>query len=383
MNESIIAEKPFIYTADDYFDFIKKYAHKKYSFVSYVLEKNTHPFISNIKTKAVVVTVQNDAWLVTVNNKEYDNAITCSPYTVYIGYPKEIAKKFSGFWMKGLIYVFPRLFSVVFKSLKINKVVQVNNNLISFSNYSPFFCNNFESLLNVLVNSYQRHAILFPHVNEVIDHKLTESLRKFGFILIQNRATHLYDPASKYMNRTDVKKDLDLLKKSKYTVIRHEELTTADLDRIFELYQQLFIKKHTYYNPNFTKEYFYYSHKYRWNEYIALRNTEGIIDAYTAWCVQNNVMMATGCGYDLDQPRELGLYRMANVLGLQHADENNYLYNLGGGSDQFKLNRGSKKVTEYLAVYCDHLPFFRRIPWNVLAWCGEKILPSLYRVNML
>ena len=203
-------------------------------------------------------------------------------------------------------------------------------------------------------------------MNGDLDQSLLEELRKNGYILFPDRAAHLFYPDSGYMKRSYSKRDQALLRNTKYKVVSHDELTEQDSVRICELYQMLFLKKHSKFNPAYTEEYFRQAIKHRWHQYVALRSPEGKIDAFISWFFRDNVMVCGSLGHDIYVEQKIGLYRMVFSLALKYAYENNAIFNMGAGTDQFKLNRGSKKVLEYTAVYCKHLPFYRDIPWRFL-----------------
>ena len=88
-------------------------------------------------------------------------------------------------------------------------------------------------------------------------------------------------------------------------------------------------------------------------------------------------MICGPLGYDTRVDRKIGLYRQLVAICLKHASENHVIFNMGGGSDEFKLKRGSTQTLEYTAVYCRHLPFYRQLPWRVLSWACNKLLKKI------
>jgi len=58
---------------------------------------------------------------------------------------------------------------------------------------------------------------------------------------------------------------------------------------------------------------------------------------------------------------------MLSTVLFNIARENGHLLNESSGAAQFKRNRGGFAAIEYSAVYDQHLPWYRRLCWTVLA----------------
>jgi hypothetical protein len=145
----------------------------------------------------------------------------------------------------------------------------------------------------------------------------------------------------------------------------------------------LFIEKHSSFNPKFTVKYFKYCHRFKWFVFTALRNKEGVIDAFCSQSKKKDVMTCGPSGYDTEKSSKLGLYRMIIWLNLNKAWEEKCLYNMGSGNEQYKLNRGSIRQMEYNAVYYWHLPIYRRIPWLILSWTGNQLSTRIFKKYLL
>ena len=230
-----------------------------------------------------------------------------------------------------------------------------------------------------MLERYPKHSPLFFRINDTLNKKLLQSLLDQGYLVFPDRRSHLYLPGTDFIKRRHVKADLALLKATDHTIVPHEELTEKDMDRLQELYQQLFIKKYSRFNPDYTRKFFQEAVRYRWHDYVALRNPEGEVDAFISWFYRDNVMLCGPLGFDCKQNRKKGLYRMLMALALKHAHENELILNFGAGADSFKSRRGSTSSLECTAVYCQHLPIYRRIPWKTLNWISHKFLKSLFK----
>ena len=92
----------------------------------------------------------------------------------------------------------------------------------------------------------------------------------------------------------------------------------------------------------------------------------GCIDAFWADFERDGVMSPLMIGYDLDTPRQAGLYRMTLAMMFREAVRRRSLLNQGAGAGKFKSNRGCAPIIEFDMVYTAHLPPHRRLPWWVL-----------------
>lgn len=372
-----------IFTANDVERFFQQHEDKVHTIEGFLLNHDPVSLVQNFKTESIVIGKGEKALLATINSKEYGNTHICSPYNVYIGYAKSSAKHFDQAWIRALIYSFTTIFGSLFKLFQFNKVIQLNNTLATV-NIHPRDVHDFlPDVLEVLIERYPHHAILWPRINLMTDSQLYEELKKHEFTIIPTKTVHLYDVTKNYMRIKTTKRDFSVLKQSQYKIVQHDELTDADMDRIHELYEMLFIKKHSEFNPNFTQKYFRYAHRSRWFEFTALRSPEGVIDAFCSQTKLHDVMVCGPSGYDTSKPAKLGLYRMIIWLNLDKAFREKCLYNMGSGNELYKLNRGSIREIEYNAVYYRHLPLYRRIPWQILAWAGRKISMKILAKNFL
>lgn len=349
---------------------------KFHSLKAFFTQDSTH-FVSNVKTKMAAL-FHRDLWCpLTVNDKEYKNALICSPYTTYVIYPLGELKKFKKYWIKFLIVLNASVMAIICRATKFNRVIQVNNNLNSLIKHPAIFSPALPEITKQLTQTYPNHAITFFRVNDALDETFLKTLQQFGYIIFPDRAAHVFFLKNNFISRSHTKRDLGLLRKSPYQLVSHDQLTKEDGVRFSELYKQLFIDKHSQYNPVYTARYFQEAILNGWHHYTALRNNAGHIDAFISWFEKENVMMCGPLGYDVSIDQKQGLYRQLVALCLQYAHQNQLIFNMGGGSDEFKLNRGSEKTLEYTAVYYHHLSWYRCIPWKILCFTFNKFLKKI------
>ncbi len=353
-----------------------------FSMIQQLLKQNSTHFVSNIKTTVAALVFENDAWPLTINKTEYRNALICSPYTTYVTYPLGELKKFN-FWIKGIVLLNTAFMFLLCRLTKFNQVIQVNNNLNSIIKHPRQFITLLPSLTKKITARYPKHAITFYRVNDALDQDFLKTLKDNGYYVFPDRGVHVFFPESGFIRRSHAKRDISLLRKSSYKIVSHDELTMQDAERFAQLYKQLFVDKHSKYNPIYTAHYFQMAIQHRWHHYTALRNSDGQIDAFISWFDSENTMICGPLGYDCVVDRKMGLYRQLVALCLQRADAHNLIFNMGGGSDEFKTNRGSTSTLEYVAVYCKHLPLYRRIPWKILQYLCNKLIKKIMDASSL
>lgn len=332
-----------------------------------LLSNDPNKFIQNIDTTLYALLIEGQGWAITENKKEYNNAIICSPYGTYVKYPIENVHTFKDRWHRCLIRVATPISASLYRLGQINRIVQVNNNLNSLIRHSPVFTENLENITDFLVERFPKNAIAFYRVNSHLDTDFLEKLKNLGYTTFSDRIAHVYFPNSGYMQKSHTRRDIALLRNSSYKLVTGDTLNEHDIARITDLYYQLFVTKHTSLNPIYTKEYFTEAVRQGWHDYVALRNEQGEIDAFISWFYDEGVMSCGPLGYDLSLDKKLGLYRQLVAVCLKHAHEKQLIFNMGSGSDEFKLNRGSTKTLENVAIYSGHLPKYRQWPWKLLA----------------
>jgi hypothetical protein len=104
------------------------------------------------------------------------------------------------------------------------------------------------------------------------------------------------------------------------------------------------------------------------------RDESNEIDGVAAYWTRSNFMTPPIVGYDMTKPQDLGLYRMVSLMYCLEGRRIEANVNMSGGVSSFKRSRGAKSITEFSAVYFDHLPFYRRIPFHFMISITQLVL---------
>ena len=134
------------------------------------------------------------------------------------------------------------------------------------------------------------------------------------------------------MSAYKLRKDIKLLNNSEF----HFERISFEND-IIELYNELYIKKYSHYNPKFNNEFTKLTGNNNLINFFALKNSEGKTVAVLGYFVRKNVMTTPIFGYDFTFDKSAGLYRQLSIKLFLEAKENGYILNSSSGVGRFKM----------------------------------------------
>lgn len=330
------------------------------------IKEDSQKIIANVKTKAALLDTGENLFPVTINFEEYENSYVCSPYTACVSYAKEEMGKLNNKLLEMLLSGIVNALSLFLKKATINKVISVNNWLLSTNLYSQWNERNIPELKNFLIQNFRDHAIMFRSLNRHSNSDLLDEFNDSGFILVPSRQVYIFDKRlHNYLDRHNTQIDLKLINKTAYKIVDHHDITEDDYTRIVELYNFLYLEKYSYHNPQFTRTCITNWHRGNLLYMKGLRNTDGILDGIIGCFEKDGITSAPLVGYDTNISTNIGLYRMLIALILQRAVENDLVLNLSSGAANFKRLRGGIPFIEYSAVYIRHLPIGKRIIWHV------------------
>jgi hypothetical protein len=150
------------------------------------------------------------------------------------------------------------------------------------------------------------------------------------------------------------------------------ELAPGDAGRIGALYDLLYLRKYSDYNPQFTEAFINLALANRLLSIKVLRQG-GRIDGVLGYVERGGLITAPLFGYDTGLPQSLGLYRMLSALvaleGLRLQKE----VHLSAGVGGFKRARGGLAAIEYNLVYDAHLPPARRRAWALVQQLLDRV----------
>lgn len=324
-----------------------------------LIKEGASSFIANVKTKVYLLGKESYFIPLTVNEKEYDNAYVASNYcalAIWQNTMKRTALKNTFFHMA----------SGVFKLLDVNKVVFLNNYLLT-TNLAPRIPPQIlEEMLQFLQKRFSGYLLMWRNLIDGWDHE-KEVLCNSGFQLMKTREVYIYDVKQKASLSSKVhyhhRRDFRLIEEHDYEVITRQDIQPEDTARILSLYHQVYVDKHTNYSPIYTKKFLESAIREGFFDFIGLCKG-GQIDGIAALFVKGEWMSCPFFGYDTTSPLATALYRMMSILLLREAERRKVSLNDGSGGASTKQFKGLRPHTEFLALYGGHLPWPKRLFWS-------------------
>ena len=329
--------------------------------------------IGNVATRLRLLDTGDHLMPVSVNEggERADNSYVVSPLTTYTGYAAYEIGQLGRPWLVAPLRRLVRGVSGWLEQARIDRIVQVNNWLLS-TNLYPFSWDGADlpAITRLLVNAYPDHAIGFRSLNWHSNAGLITQMEALGYLAIPSRQVYLFDGCSgsgaAYLRRRDSRRDTRLLARTGYVQVQGEALADADYLRLENLYNLLYLEKYCPLNPHFSADWLRAGQRDGWLKLTALRSPEGRIDAVLGWVANEHILTTPVFGYDTALPQKLGLYRLISQISLAEAARRRGLLNMSAGAADFKRMRGGQPEIEYSLVLVNHLPRERQRAWRVL-----------------
>ena len=324
--------------------------------------------VANLRTTVRVLCASDWALPVTINEADYDNTYVCSPYTAYAPYAKEELRLIDSTVARRVLGLVASAAGVMLKSARINRIVHVNNWMLSTNLYPAEVKLPVADIADFLALQFPDHFICFRSLNAWSNAELMAHCRAAGGRLLASRQVYCYERLAETWAATpNAHEDRRLLARTGYRVVPHEELGEADYARMAELYRLLYIEKYSQHNPVFTAAYLCLCHRARVMTFFGLRGSDGVLDSVLGLFIADGLVTAPIVGYETKRDRRLGLYRLLMTLVYEFALKEGHRINLSSGAAEFKRLRGGQPVIEYSAMFDRHLSPGRRSAVRALA----------------
>lgn len=310
-----------------------------------------------------------------VSDGKRGKASVFSPTAHYLHYPLLEMGRNASLPRKAAYAALGMPWEVLFHATRLDRVVYVNHWLLKGAPPLELDHNALNVLIQAIKADHPGHAVVFSGIVPAITPHLGRVLTALGGRAVQSRTLHLVDmnapvsgPSRRGMReKRNVDRRLYESRLPDRILDRGKLLDQAG--RIRELYAQLYLRKYSTMNPQYTEEFFrivIQSEEF----HVAAWFDNGGLEAFNIRLVRDRINHWSICGYDVHAPRKKGLFRLVAAEDVFGPGEIR-LINWGGGNESFKRFRGAQPVTEYDVVFDDHLSALRRFPWQVLReLCG-------------
>jgi hypothetical protein len=346
--------------------------------------------INNVTTRMELLEFGAYQFPVSINDggECVDNSYVVSPLTAFTGYADYELAHLGRPW---LAWPLQQLVAGVGRHLerqRIDRIVQVNNWLLSTNVYPPQWQGDeLAAMTQLLRERFPDHVFGFRSLNRFSNPQLLERLSALGYVSVPSRQVYLFDGCTgqqaAFLRHHNTRLDATLLRKTHYEIVPGHALSDADYPRLQHLYNLLYLEKYCPLNPQFSADWLRCGQRDGWLELTALRNPEGRIDGVLGWFGNGTILTAPVVGYDTALPQKTGLYRLITQLCLQAAVERECLLHFSSGAAHFKRLRGGQAEIEYSMVYVAHLPPARQRIWRLLSKLLHGIgIPLMQRLKL-
>lgn len=342
--------------------------------------------ISNVSTTLDILTIDGVPVPTTLNQGEYHNSYVCSPYTAYISYAKDELSLIQSKWQRLLFKAAIGVADGFLKLARINQTLSINNWLVSTNLPNQNWTEeSLQDLTTHLIQRYPNHSFHMRSLNRVHHANIMDTLKQEGWLLLPARQVYLFDNGERnWWKRSHTKRDQNLLRKTALIEVPPEAHQKEDFEDIHRCFHQLFIEKHSEYNPQFSARYLYEMHRNGIVSFFSFRDPEsGRILASIGLLTQQDIITSPIVGYDTNQPQQLGLYRLLMAVLLRETYTSGKQMNLSSGASQFKQARGGQPEIEYTAFYVSHLPCHRQWILQAFAFLLNQFGPKVLQSNQV
>jgi hypothetical protein len=338
-----------------------------------LLARGPEAYIANAHTRLWVLRAGPLALPVSAGDFHPENSYVCSPYAHYVSYALQEFRELKNPPLEAPLRLLFRGLGVYLRRSALDRVVYVNNWLLSTNLYPAGAAEQAPAIAQALAAEFPDRAVVFRSVDACGNPELLAALRAAGGRPVFSRSVYYQDVGSAYVQRKrQFREDLKRFQRTPYQVLDGAELSAADAPRLLELYSGLYLNKYSRFNPIFTLDFIRLALAEKLLHVKALARNDRI-DAVLGYVARRGLITAPLFGYDTTLPKESGLYRQLSTLISLEAQARGDVLHLSAGVGPFKRLRGGLPAIEYNAVFDAHLPAWRRRPWALMQAVADQL----------
>jgi hypothetical protein len=235
----------------------------------------------------------------------------------------------------------------VAKLLGIDNMILVGNAPVSTNIWTERQMLEVPTLCQELASSHNKHFIGVRNLQAEKHSALFERLQSQRFYAIPARIVYEFDFRKDLDKKhSHLQRDRSLFKRSGLQVNFLTSLSMAQASKLRDLYQAIYIDKHSSLNAQYTSQFFADMLSYKVMSALALQDAEGKIVAFAMLYAVDDTLTVPALGYDTKYPIN-SLYRQLFAAITSHAQEKRMLLNYSSGAGDFKRKRGGVARLEY------------------------------------
>ena len=206
------------------------------------------------------------------------------------------------------------------------------------------------ALIQACADTVRTHAKQFVAVRNLqsdANAALIHALRAMEFHALPARLVYEFDLRQGLTHKpSHLMRDRSALVKSNLETDISSDISNAQASRLRELYQEIYIKKHSELNAQYTTQFFSDVVQAHVMQVLSLKNKAGEIVAFAMLYQQEDTLTVPALGYDTQAGIE-GLYRLLFAAIHHYAQTHKLLLNYSSGAGDFKRKRGGVPRMEY------------------------------------
>ena len=236
---------------------------------------------------------------------------------------------------------------LVARLLGIDNIILVGNAPVSTNIWTDRHSLDVPPLCQQIASSHKKHFIGVRNLQADKHGALIERLKSQRFYAIPARLVYEFDFRETLEKKhSHLQRDRSALKRSGLQVKVLTSISTAQASHLRDLYQAIYIDKHSALNAQYTSQFFADMFSFNVMTALVLQDADGQIVAFAMLYEVDDTLTVPALGYD---PQYLvnGLYRHLFAAITFHAQEKRMLLNYSSGAGDFKRKRGGVARLEY------------------------------------
>lgn len=337
------------------------------TFFKPIIKGNSCDFIENVETEVALLAIDNILLPISINESEYQTSYVSSLYSHYISYALEELYVLNQPRLEKGLAILIKTIGKVLKWSEINKVIYVNNWLLSTNLLIPLSEQQIKEIVQFLTLKFPNHSIVFRSLVEELHSELIDTFLKVGFKKLVSRQVYIaktWHQLSK-KEKTHINADERQIKKHGYEVITISNVSGEVIEDFKRLYNELYIDKYSKQNPLFTNEFYRHCLQEKLMKFFGIYKDGRMVGCAGYW-ERNGVLTTPILGYEIGLGKHSGLYRILSNVIYKEAEKNHLIDHNSSGAPDFKMNRGAYPSLEYTMVYNNHLSVRRRFSIGLL-----------------
>ena len=340
------------------------------NYLKELVKNEINYYIDNVSAEMKLLCFEKQIIPLVFSKNQNNDSLLTSICTHYIKY---IIDEFKTIKCKPTKFVLKFIFlllNIFFKSFNVDKVIYVNQYLLSTNFHQVDIP--YDKITEFLKNKFPDYAIVIKNVNTTFYSELKNKLTKINYNFIISRQIFIYDKnnLNAYF-RNKINREFRIAEKQNIDI--KDEIVYKE-GIIKNLYEQLYLNKYSFYNPQYNANYFKLVQNTDFLKFKFLEKNEKLV-GFTSFYNKNNNFLVPMLGYDMSMKN---IYSLLNYLSYQESNK----FNMSAGVGEFKMQRGAYPEIEYLAIYYKHLSLYRKLGYKLLEKSVNMIIPIMCKNNI-